>query len=69
MSAITNFFDDDYLWSYTKRYYFFTFAVFLMVRKRYGLHPLTIIPCMSIPMLADQVKREFYLFLFKDDKK
>ena len=44
VSAVNNFFDDDYLWSYTKRYYLFTVIAFALLRKRLSLHPLAIIP-------------------------
>ena len=59
----------EYLWSPTPIYYFMTFFVFILAKRRYSLKPYTIIPFLSIPATMDYVKREFYVGSFQEDKK
>ena len=53
---------DNHLWGPTKMYYFATFVVFAILRKRFSLSSPTFFLFLSIPLCADHLSK-FWLIV------
>ena len=59
----------DYLWSPTPAYYFFTVSAYLALKMKFNMKPVYLVPMMVIPITLDYWQREFYVSMFKEDRK
>ena len=57
----------SFLWSPTPMYYLCTFVVFAVLRRKFRLQWLTLVPFMMAPITLDYLKRDYYIKMEKKD--
>ena len=60
---------NDYLWSPTPFFYYFTLMICVGLISKRKMRPFHIVPAMCIPVGMDYWRREAYVQLFKEDRK
>ena len=61
-------FQDEYLWAPTFSYYIAGVAIFMVAQRRYSLSFPTFFLFMSLPLIADFTKREFYTIQHRTER-
>ena len=57
----------EYLWYPTYGYYFATFVIFTVIRRKYQLNHVTGIPFLMVPLTLDYLKRDHFVKLHKKE--
>ena len=65
MSAIRH----EYLWTPTTTFYVGSLAVFMVLRNKYKLQMIHVIPFMMIPVSMDYFKRDHFTSQFTEENK
>mmetsp|Transcript_28678 Transcript_28678/g.33698 ORF Transcript_28678/g.33698 Transcript_28678/m.33698 type:complete len:138 (-) Transcript_28678:184-597(-) len=66
-SKIASMFNHSFLWSPTPMYYFTTFVAFVVLRRKFRLAWLNLLPFMMVPITLDYLKRDYYIKMEKKD--
>ena len=66
-SKLLQMLNHSFLWSPTPSFYVFTMALYLVLRRRFRLTFMHLIPMMTIPATLDYYKRDHYIKLSKKE--
>ena len=59
----------EFLWTPTPAYYLFAVSLFMMLRERWRLKTISLLPFMALPASFDYIKRDYYTNLFVKERK